>query len=821
MEDKMLLQKLSRAISIFVISFIAAQSLFLFNLQSQPTLLFNRVSVNWPQVMLAVQVKCGTDQRSDLTNQNFKVVENGTEITDFTVVCPQRGHCCVSVSLVIDRSGKMGTGLPPFIEGEKAAGKAFVDAMDPDNSGCDEATVISFNQTVTVDVFMTIDKAMLKRGIDALQASGSSAVWDAGVIGIQELANNGTQECRGVVFVTDGEKTSSTNTVDDVISIALANRVRIFTIGFGSVINDTDLQRIATVTGGRYYKVPDASQLVQISKEIYFLLKYGFYECEIEYTAKCMDGTRRNVDLTLQRLFGCPGPDTKTKSYKAPKDTSTYAPISIRLDSAVVSPGDLVSIPLLLETPINELFNETEFKILFDITCCQLLKMDVKGYLLDGVPCIIDTVTGGYLIKTQNEKIINGSGVLAMLIFKASNSNTETICPLKLSGWTFKAGCLAPRLSDGEIIISTAITLNNPNGREIFCPGDTTSISWTSQNIQTVDIAISNDSGLTFTPLTQGIAGNNYQWRIPTNIPSGTGYIIRVKENGGIHYDVSKEPFTIGAAPTIINQPMDQQVCVGDSVFFSVAANNAENYQWYRNGSLAIAETLSTMKLKNVEEVDSGKFFVIVSNLCGQNYSRTATLTVNKPPIILQHPIDQIVPENSRTTFSVTASGTKLSYQWMKDGVVIPGAKGSSFTVVSVRKKNEGYYSVKVSDSCGFIISNPARLSIEITDVQSPARTLSTPILYQSYPNPYSKSFSKQFAAANHITIAFGIPSQSIIQINIYDALGREVTTLVNQEYSSGLHTIIFDASNYPPGIYSYQLRSGVFSISKRMIIVN
>ncbi len=421
---------------------------------AQPTLSFNRISVNWPTISLFVQVKCGSDLRLDLTTANFKIVENGIEIGDFTVSCPDPNrHCCISVALIFDRSGSMGWGSPSGLEGAKEAGKAFVDAMDPDGSGCDEATVVSFNQQVTVDVFMTNDKVLLKQGIDGLVANGNTAVWDAGVVGVQELVNNGTQECRAVILLTDGEDNSSTNTPDDVIALALNNKIRIFTIGLGTGINDADLQRIATDTGGKYYKAPNPSVLVGIYKEISTIIGGGFYECEITYQAKCMDGTRRNVDLTLMRLLGCPGTDTKTKSYRAPRDTTTFDPVTIRLGTETVTGGQTVDIPLYLDTPINEIFNKCTFKILFDEQCCQYVKYDTQGYLLNGVPIDVQPIAGGIQVSTLAAKAITDAGILMTFRFKASDPENDTECPLRLFGWVFEAGCLRPVLVNGKIII--------------------------------------------------------------------------------------------------------------------------------------------------------------------------------------------------------------------------------------------------------------------------------------------------------------------------------------------------------------------------------
>ncbi len=84
------------------------------------------------------------------------------------------------------------------------------------------------------------------------------------------------------------------------------------------------------------------------------------------------------------------------------------------------------------------------------------------------------------------------------------------------------------------------------------------------------------------------------------------------------------------------------------------------------------------------------------------------------------------------------------------------------------------------------------------------------PTLVQNYPNPFNPN----------TTIDFSIASESFVQIKIYDELGREIKTLVNEKMSAGKHTIHFEANDLKSGIYFYQIKVGDFSQSKKMILV-
>ena len=82
--------------------------------------------------------------------------------------------------------------------------------------------------------------------------------------------------------------------------------------------------------------------------------------------------------------------------------------------------------------------------------------------------------------------------------------------------------------------------------------------------------------------------------------------------------------------------------------------------------------------------------------------------------------------------------------------------------------------------------------------------------LMQNYPNPFNPS----------TTISYEIPDQSFVSLKVYDVLGNEVETLVNEERSAGRYSAVFDASKLASGIYLYRLRAGSFFQVRKMILV-
>jgi len=82
--------------------------------------------------------------------------------------------------------------------------------------------------------------------------------------------------------------------------------------------------------------------------------------------------------------------------------------------------------------------------------------------------------------------------------------------------------------------------------------------------------------------------------------------------------------------------------------------------------------------------------------------------------------------------------------------------------------------------------------------------------LYPNYPNPFNPS----------TTIQYSVPKQSNVKLIIYDALGREVALLVNEEKMAGNYIAEFNAANLSSGIYFYQLRVDEFVQTKKMILL-
>ena len=83
-------------------------------------------------------------------------------------------------------------------------------------------------------------------------------------------------------------------------------------------------------------------------------------------------------------------------------------------------------------------------------------------------------------------------------------------------------------------------------------------------------------------------------------------------------------------------------------------------------------------------------------------------------------------------------------------------------------------------------------------------------LLLQNYPNPFNPSTKIQYS----------IPQTSQVQISVYDILGNEIETLVNEEKLPGTYELTWYAEGLPSGVYFYRLQAGSFVYMKKMILL-
>ena len=171
----------------------------------------------------------------------------------------------------------------------------------------------------------------------------------------------------------------------------------------------------------------------------------------------------------------------------------------------------------------------------------------------------------------------------------------------------------------------------------------------------------------------------------------------------------------VDSAPAILSQPVSLAVNPGAAASFSIWASGAAplSYQWRKDGTPISGATAASYAIASAGSGDLGNYQVVVTNTHGTATSQTASLTLNTPVTISQHPTGRTVALGAGLSLTVSASGTgPLAYQWRKGGVAIAGATAATYSVASAQPANAGTYTVAVSNVVGSVTSEAAEVVV-------------------------------------------------------------------------------------------------------------
>lgn len=202
-----------------------------------------------------------------------------------------------------------------------------------------------------------------------------------------------------------------------------------------------------------------------------------------------------------------------------------------------------------------------------------------------------------------------------------------------------------------------------------------------------------------------------------------------------------------------------------------------------------------------------------------------------------------ILAVNQVGTYTCYASGgvPPYSYQWWKEENGVPAfgpvasasilpnrpAPGNWYQVgansQTLQSSDVTNFSLKcvVSDAAGGgVTSNIASVSVGASQSAKAngvgtGTVLGTAVpeknsLSQNYPNPFNPTTQ----------IRFGLSKPSHVALAVYDMLGREVATLADEQMDAGYHSVTWNATGFPSGVYIYRLTTDKFSVTRRMLVL-
>lgn len=273
-------------------------------------------------------------------------------------------------------------------------------------------------------------------------------------------------------------------------------------------------------------------------------------------------------------------------------------------------------------------------------------------------------------------------------------------------------------------------------------------------------VAISTDNGLLWSP-THITGGNAYDFRGNTVVTSGDGY----------------EPTTMYFEICLSEDGGIQWTSLGYQSFFLVSLKLCSN------GNILAG-------------ANGGEFYgIVLSEDTCKSWTKVSTLIPSAGLSIESG--GWLVGNDSLGVFLFSDNGDSLGSR--NDGL-------SNLNIHSLTIDNNDYVYAGTDNG---VWRRP--LSEIVTSAENNSTTLPSEfLLSQNYPNPFNPS----------TTIRYSIPTQSKVVIKVFDVLGNEIGTLMDEEKSVGSYELTWNPSNLPSGIYFYQLRTSEFVKTKKMLLL-
>ena len=237
-----------------------------------------------------------------------------------------------------------------------------------------------------------------------------------------------------------------------------------------------------------------------------------------------------------------------------------------------------------------------------------------------------------------------------------------------------------------------------------------------------------------------GMAPLHYQWKqggtsvgtdnATLTIPSvqlthAGSYTVTITDSASTPQSVvgNAVALTVIQLLSITTQPSPASFTVGQMATLSVVATGGSaplHYQW-KQGITNVGTDNATLSIPSVQLSHAGSYTVTITDSASvpQSITSTAvTLTVNASiPFGAVLPVQLFIPVTKEATLTPTLSGgtAPYTYAWTKDGVAIPGATGSSFTIPSLRLLDQAVYAVTVRDVAGASTTATSKLFVATT----------------------------------------------------------------------------------------------------------
>ena len=465
------------------------------------------------------------------------------------------------------------------------------------------------------------------------------------------------------------------------------------------------------------------------------------------------------------------------------------------------------------------------------------------GILDDAGYSVEQTIDDGFIITGRKRH--SPSGDYDVYLIK-TNQNGDTLWTRTYGGAASDRGNYVQQTADsGYIITGTTTSFGNGSSDIYLLKTDKNgNLQWSKTYGDFLQdfgncVKQTNDNGYIITGGYQP-AGNNFPFL----------WLIKTDSNGDSLWSRTYGGNSRDAGTSVVQSDDDGFVIAGYTYSFGAGGKDAWVIKTNANGDSLWSKTFGNSgedEFNSIQKtMDEG--FIITGRIVPQGSSIADVLLVK-------------INSDGDTLWTKTFGGTNLDiglsvYPTMDRGFIVCGktySTGHGSTDLYIIKTDEngsemwtktiGSYgddeacSIQQTTDGGFILAGIyvpqgtiysdiilVKISPEVTDVNEQNNLFKDFKLFQNYPNPFNPSTKIRFTIPN-VTLSGALPTGrqvegSRVQLKIYDILGNEVATLVDEYKTAGSYEVNFNTSSLSSGVYLFTLRSGSFVQTKKMILV-
>ncbi len=243
--------------------------------------------------------------------------------------------------------------------------------------------------------------------------------------------------------------------------------------------------------------------------------------------------------------------------------------------------------------------------------------------------------------------------------------------------------------------------------------------------------------------------------------------------------------------------------------FTDVGVTQSIGIDWDDEGNLYVSSYgAASVRKFDTSGTDLGIF--VNSNLAGPT---NIWFDVNGDLLVIDYNGTAVKRFDSTGTFLsnfITGLGSAEGVDFFPNGNILIGNGATSS--VKMFDSNGSYIEDFIPSGSGNLLRPNAVVIREVTPSSvsgdENSSSLNNFVLEQNYPNPFNPN----------TVISYRLPVTSKVTLKVYNVLGKEIATLVNEELPAGVHEVKFDASSLTSGIYFYQLTTDNFIETKKMV---